>query len=142
MKGKKEKRKKGFNLPFFKNNSQANQQGQPTQNDHKTTNSFGKRPRQEPVQCCGCEGNHLYRDCPHKGERMRNVCNIQEVETVEDMGGSMPRIYVVLDNKQAEYESPMIEMEGKIDNQPIEILIDFGASHSYIKSNIFEIFHS
>jgi hypothetical protein len=35
----------------------------------------------------------------------------------------------------------VIEVEGKIDNQPIAILIDFEASHSYIKSNIVEIFH-
>jgi hypothetical protein len=35
----------------------------------------------------------------------------------------------------------MIEVEGKIDNQPIDILIDYGAIHSYIHSNIVEIFH-
>jgi hypothetical protein len=35
----------------------------------------------------------------------------------------------------------MIEVEGKIDNHPISILIDYGASHSYINSNIIEIFH-
>ena len=35
----------------------------------------------------------------------------------------------------------MIEVEGKIDNQPIVILIDYGASHSYINSNIVERFH-
>ena len=35
----------------------------------------------------------------------------------------------------------MIEVEGKIDNHPIAILIDSGASHSYINSNIVEIFH-
>jgi hypothetical protein len=35
----------------------------------------------------------------------------------------------------------MIEVEGKIDNHHIEILIDFGARHSYINSNIVEIFH-
>jgi predicted aspartyl protease len=35
----------------------------------------------------------------------------------------------------------MIEVEGKIDNHPITILIDSGASHSYINSNIVEIFH-
>jgi hypothetical protein len=34
----------------------------------------------------------------------------------------------------------MIEVEGKIDNHPIEILIDYGTSHSYINSNIVEIF--
>ena len=57
------------------------------------------------------------------------------------MGGSMPRIFAALDNKQTEYQSPMIEVEGKIDNQPITILIDYGASHNYIKSKIVEIFH-
>jgi hypothetical protein len=35
----------------------------------------------------------------------------------------------------------MIEVESKIDNQPIKNLIDYGASHSYINSNIVEIFH-
>jgi hypothetical protein len=72
---------------------------------------------------------------------MRIVHNIQEAEIVEDMGGNMPRIYTTLGNKQVEYQSPMIEAEGKIDNQPIAILIDFGASHIYINSNIVERFH-
>ena len=53
----------------------------------------------------------------------------------------MPRTYVALDNNHAEYQNPMIEVEGKIKNYPIAILIDFGASHSYINSNIVEIFH-
>jgi hypothetical protein len=53
----------------------------------------------------------------------------------------MPRIYATLDNKHDEYQSPMIELEGKIDNQPIAILIDSGSIHSYINTNIVEIFH-
>jgi hypothetical protein len=57
------------------------------------------------------------------------------------MGGNMPRIYAALENKQANYKSPMIEVEGKIDNQSITILIDYGASHSNIKYNIVESFH-
>ena len=32
-------------------------------------------------------------------------------------------------------------MEGNIDNHPIIILPDCGSSHSYINSNIVEIFH-
>jgi hypothetical protein len=35
----------------------------------------------------------------------------------------------------------MIEVEGKIDNHPIAILIDSVASHSYINTNLVEIFH-
>jgi hypothetical protein len=35
----------------------------------------------------------------------------------------------------------MIEVEGKINNEPITILIDSGDSHSYINANIIEIFY-
>jgi hypothetical protein len=93
------------------------------------------------MQFWGCEGNHLYRVFPHKGERMRIVHNIQEDETLEDMGINMPRIYAALDKKQDKYQSPMIEVEGKINNEPIKNLIDSGASHSYINANIVERFH-
>ena len=78
---------------------------------------------------------------PRKGERMRIVHNIQDAKTVEYMGGIMLSIYLALDNKQVEYQSPMIEVEGKIDNHPIAILIDSRFSHSYINVNIVEIFH-
>jgi hypothetical protein len=100
MKGKKDERKFFCKPPFFKNNSQANQQGRSTQNENKTADSFGKRPRYKLVQCWGCEGNHLYRYYPHKGEIMKTFHNIQEVETIEDKGGNIPRVYVALDNKQ------------------------------------------
>jgi hypothetical protein len=43
---------------------------------------------------------------------------------MKDMGGIMPRIYVALDNKKVEYQSSMIKVEGKIDNQAITMLID------------------
>ena len=72
---------------------------------------------------------------------MRTFHNIQEDEKMENMGGSMPRIYASFENKKSEYQSPMIEVEGKIENQPIGILIDSGASHSYINDNIVERFY-
>jgi hypothetical protein len=34
----------------------------------------------------------------------------------------------------------MFEVEGKIDNQPIAILIDYAAIHRYIDPNLVEIF--
>jgi hypothetical protein len=51
--------------------------------------SLDKMPRQHPIKCWGCEGDHLYKHCPHKGDRMRIVHNIQEVDTVDDMGRIM-----------------------------------------------------
>jgi hypothetical protein len=57
------------------------------------------------------------------------------------MDRNVPRIYAALDNKKAEYQSHMIEVEGMINNQTITILIDSGAIHSYIDPKIVEIFH-
>jgi hypothetical protein len=56
------------------------------------------------------------------------------------MGRNVPRIYATMDNKQVEFQSHMIEVEGKINYQPITILIDSGASHNYLDPNMVEIF--
>jgi hypothetical protein len=83
----------------------------------------------------------MFRYCPHIGEKVRIVHNVQQDEIVEDMGINVPRIYVALDNKQAEYQPHMIEVECMINNQTISILIDSGDSHSYIYPKIVESFH-
>ena len=83
----------------------------------------------------------MFRDCPHRGEKGRTVHNVQQAEKVEDMGRKMARIYATLDNKQAKYQSHMIEVEGMINNQTIAILIDSGASHSYIDPKMVERLH-
>jgi hypothetical protein len=71
---------------------------------------------------------------------VRVVHNVQQDVIVEDMGSRMPRIYVALDNKQAEYQSHMIEVEAMINNHVFTILIGSGASHSYIYSRVVESF--
>jgi hypothetical protein len=60
---------------------------------------------------------------------------------MEDMGSRIPRIYAVLDNKQVDYQSHMIEVEGMIKNQPFTILVDSEASHNYIYPRVVESFH-
>jgi ribosomal protein L37E len=122
------------------NSSQAFQKGNSSQGDQKITDSLGKRPRQQPIKCRGCEGDHIYKYCSHWGDKMKTMHNIKHEEVVEDVGRSMSRIYAALDNRQANYQSHMIEVEGKIDNQHITILIDSGDSHSYIDPNIVERF--
>ena len=52
----------------------------------------------------------------------------------------MPRIYAALDNNQVEFQLHMIEVEGMINNRPLTILIDSGASHSYIDPRVVESF--
>jgi hypothetical protein len=83
----------------------------------------------------------MFRDCPHRGEKGRTVHNVQQAKTMEDMGKNVPRIYEALDNKQAKYQSQMIEVEGMINNQTISILIDSGASNSYIDPKMVESLH-
>jgi hypothetical protein len=80
----------------------------------------------------------MYRYCPHRGEKVRTVHNVQQAKTMEDMGISVPRIYATLHNKKEEFQSHMIEVECMINNQTITILIDLGAIHSYIDSKMVE----
>ena len=90
------------------------------------------------MQCWGCEGDQMYLDFPHKGEKVRIVHNVQQADTVEDMCKSVPRIYAALDNKQTKFQSHMIEVEGMNNNHALIILIDLGASHIYIDPNVLE----
>jgi hypothetical protein len=82
----------------------------------------------------------MYKECTHKGDRMRTMHNIKEDDTMDDMGRIMQRIYAGLNNRKEDYRCHMIEVEGKIDNKLIYILIDSGDIHSYIDPNMVEIF--
>jgi hypothetical protein len=63
--------------------------------------------------------------------------NIQEATTVEDMGS----IYASLNDRQEEYQSNMIEVEGNIINRHVVILIHSGESHCYIDPKIVDRLH-
>ena len=56
-----------------------------------------KDPR-EPLQCWGCGGNHMHRNCLHENGNVRQSHNIQGDETVGQVVRTAPRIYVVLDD--------------------------------------------
>ena len=58
--------------------------------------------------------------------------------TVGDLARTMPRINASLKNRQADYQTSMVEVEGKINQTPVSILIDPGASLSYISPNLVE----
>jgi hypothetical protein len=118
--GKTELRKKGNKPPLFRNNSQ----GKPNHNESQMLETLGKRPRKKPMKCLSCEGYHMYIEFPHRGEKLRTLHNIHHAEIVEDMAINMSRIYAYLDNKQVEFQCHMIEVEVKINDQTIAILID------------------
>jgi hypothetical protein len=131
---KKEQRQKGNKPSFFRNSPQ----GKPYFRDPRKDKVGGQMPRLPPIECWGCNGNHRYIDCPHKNNKVRVFHSVQHAETVEDMGSIMPRIYAALDNKQDEYQWHMIEVEGVINNHAFTILIDSGATHSYIDPRVVE----
>jgi hypothetical protein len=82
----------------------------------------------------------MYIDFPNRGEKVRTIHNVQQATTIEDMGRNVPRIYASLDKKKDKFWSHMIEVEGKINDQPIAILIDSGATHSYLDPKMVERF--
>jgi hypothetical protein len=79
----------------------------------------------------------MYKDFPHRKDRVNIVHNVQEVAIVKDMG----KIYATLDDRQAYYQSNMIEVKDKIINHPVAILIDSGESHCYIDTKIVDRLH-
>jgi hypothetical protein len=130
-KEKSDQRRKGFKPPLNRNEPNGNLQEQYAKGESKKEDSLGKRGR-PPIQCWGCKVDHLYKYFPHRKDRVKTMHNVQEATIVEDMG----RIYASLDDQRAKYQSNMIEVEGKIINQPVSILIDSGASHYYIDPKI------
>eukprot|EP00253_Pinus_taeda_P030136 PITA_30136 len=90
-----------------------------------------------PVQCWGCGGPHYIKNCPQwKGTEQ--LSQIHEASTVGEVGRSVPRINAALEDRQAEYQPTMVEFEGKISNLTISILIDPGATLSYVNPKVVE----
>ena len=58
--------------------------------------------------------------------------------TVGDLERTMPKINATLENRQADYQTSMVEVEGKLNQIPISILIDLGDSLSYISPDLVE----
>eukprot|EP00253_Pinus_taeda_P002728 PITA_02728 len=89
------------------------------------------------VQCWGCGGPHYVKNCPQR-KGTEQLSQIHEVSTVGEVGRSIPRINVALDDRQAEYQPTMVEFEGKISDLTIAVLIDPGATLSYVSPKVVE----
>ena len=111
------------------------QQNFPSQSGNKHFEAVpGKtdKPKKEPLKCWGCGEEHLLRDCPHWQQNSWRIYNVQEATTVNDVARSVPQIYAALDNKQADHQASVVEVEGMITNHLVSILIDPGSNLSYI----------
>jgi len=66
------------------------------------------------------------------------VNSIQKEAIVGDVGRDMLQISIALENRQADHQTSTVGIEGKINKNPISILIDPGASLSYVSLIIVE----
>ena len=82
----------------------------------------------------------MCRNCPLENENASPTYNIQEAETMGQVARVVPRIYVALEEFQADHQSTVVEVAGKIVEQYVSILIEPGSTHSYITPRVVEMF--
>ena len=66
--------------------------------------------------------------------------NIREASTVGEIGKNFHRINAALEDQQADHQSDIVEIEGTISNHTLAVLIDMGATLSYITPRMMELF--
>eukprot|EP00253_Pinus_taeda_P009179 PITA_09179 len=90
-----------------------------------------------PVQCWGCGGPHYIKNCPQR-KGTEQLSQIHEASTVDEVGRSVPRINAALEDRHAEYQPTMVEFEGNISDLTVSVLIDPGATLSYVNPKVVE----
>lgn len=80
----------------------------------------------------------MKRDSPHQWNFGTNIYSVQEARTVGDVAHIWPRIYAVVEKYQVYHHASIIEMEGKLCNQIISIIIDPISNHIYISTELFK----
>ena len=117
-------------------NNQNNSKGKEFANNHGNfTKNFEHK---EPIKCWECNDPHYASVCPNQKKTVRNIHTIHEEMIVGELGRIMPRINATLENRQEKYQTSMVEVEGMINQTPVTILIDPGASLSYIAPKMVE----
>ena len=108
------------NFQRNKNNSQNNQNNQKSKESANNHSNYTKNfERKEPIKCWECNGPHYASICPNRKKIVCNIHTIQEEMNVADLARTMPRINAALENRQADYQTSMVELEGKINQTPI-----------------------
>jgi hypothetical protein len=102
------------------------------------TKKFGDNSH-EPLKCWECGEPHLRRNYPRLITTNRIVVhNLQEASIVGDMARSFHRINATIDGRQANHQSLVVEIDGKIHDTQFFVLIDPGATLSYITPDVVE----
>eukprot|EP00253_Pinus_taeda_P022388 PITA_22388 len=132
---------KGFSKGPGNRNQSRNQLRFKPPNDSKNSEPLGRVDNEgtarSPVQCWGCDGPHYIKNCPHR-KGSDHVSQVYEASTVGDVAQSLPRINVALEDRQDYYQPAMIEFEGNIFDRTVSVLVEPGATLSYVSPKIVE----
>ena len=129
------------NKKFQGSNSKGNRQQNPTvpRNKEFTNNNSSyvkNNERKEPIKCLEFQGPHYALVCPNRKKTVNNIHDVQEETKVGDLARGMPKINATLKNKQDEYQTSMVEVEGMLNHKPISILIDPRDTLSYVSPSL------
>ena len=101
------------------------------------TSNSGWNSKSKEIKCWGCNGSHFFRNFPHNPNmKMAPVIMLHESSTVHYITRHIRRNNVTLEDQQEYHQSTMLQVEGKILNTHVSILIDSGASLSYIAPRV------
>jgi hypothetical protein len=93
-----------------------------------SSSTSGTRTTGPKKGCWTCGEPHYQRDCPVERTRASGSAG---PTTVGDMGKAH-RIHAAVNNRQAEHQSTVLETTGTVADQTLSILIDPGATESFI----------
>ena len=103
------------------------------------SNTFVRNTEQwQPIKCWELKGPHYAKYYLNQKGNIKNIHTVQEEEIIGDVANEMHRINAALENRPADHQTSMEEVKGIIQNFSISILIDPGASLSYISPSIVE----
>jgi len=84
------------------------------------------------LECWTCRKRHLKRNCPHNQCGRPQIYSAQEAKIVGYVGQTIPHIYAALDNRQVDHQAFIIEIDGKLCDQVVSILIGPGSNYIYV----------
>jgi len=88
------------------------------------------------LQCWICGKEHFRKDFTSHHGGSPEIYNDQEVQTIGDVGQSIPWMYATLDNRQLDQYASIIEMYGKLCDQVVYIFIDLRSNYSYVNPDM------
>jgi hypothetical protein len=93
----------------------------------------------EPLKCWECGEPHIRRKYPCLISANRTVVhNLQEALIVGDVGRSLHRINATIDGRKDDHQSSVVNIEGKIHDTRIFVLINPEETLSYITPKVVE----